>query len=401
MAAAFPSSQATLPKVTLPDLGQSTSETVKDFRTLIQNDPTLLKNTTAMFIQAGSDPLNVTQNLAGFLVNLDKITRTAPAYDASAEKNSPGGSMGILTNLLEPYLKTAAGQEFFRDARVDKVLQSVLKEWTAYLKSPESASVLTNEDGGWFSRAALSDEERKTFFQDYKCEQEAPHYGFESWDQFFTREFREGARPVAAPDDDNIITAACESVKVVFQPDVQLSDTFNIKDHKYSLGTMFNDQDLAGKFGGGRLYQGSLNPTNYHRWHAPVSGTISTMQVIAGTFFHSGMNVAFDASPFTGAIEYEVGAALHEATRCVIVIDNAKLGPVACVFAGMRERGSCEPTVQVGDDVSKGDQLGMFHFGGSTHCLIFNRNINVSVPSEGVVPSGLPVAVNSQLFTVS
>ncbi|RAH47745.1 phosphatidylserine decarboxylase [Aspergillus brunneoviolaceus CBS 621.78] len=397
----FLKSTATLPKVTLPDLGQLTSGTVKDFRALIQNDPTLLKNATAMFIQAGSDPLSVTQNLAGFLVNLDKITRTAPAYDASAAKNSLGGSMGILTNLLEPYLKTAAGQEFFRDARVDKVLQSLLKEWTVYLKSPESASVLTDDDGGWFSRAALSDEERTTMFQDYQCDPEAPHYGFQSWDQFFTREFRASARPVAAPDDDNIITAACESTQVVFQPDVQLSDTFNIKDHKYSLSTMFGDQELAGKFGGGRLYQGALNPTNYHRWHAPVSGTISTMQVIAGTFFNSGMNAAFDASPVTAVIENEVGAALHEATRCVIVIDNAKLGPVACVFAGMRERGSCEPTVRAGDEVSKGDQIGMFHFGGSTHCLVFNRNINFSVLSEGAVQSGQTVAVNSQLFTVS
>ncbi|RAH80157.1 phosphatidylserine decarboxylase [Aspergillus japonicus CBS 114.51] len=390
-------SQVTLPKVTLPDLGQATSGTVKDFRALIQNDPTLLKNATAMFIQAGSDPLNVTQNLANFLVNLDKITRTAPAYDASAARNSLGGSMGILTNLLEPYLKTQAGQEFFKDARVDKVLQSLLKEWTVYLKSPESASVLTDEDGGWFNDAALP-EGRDTFFRQYKCEPDDIHYGYQSWDQFFTREFREGVRPVAGPDDDNVITAACESIKVVFEPDVQLSDTFDIKGHKYSLSMMFNDENLAEKFGGGRLYQGYLSGTNYHRWHAPVSGTVISSHVIAGTYFPSGPNAAFNASPFTGAIEYEVGAALHEATRCVIVLDSGKLGPVACVFAGMRERGSCEPTVQVGDAVSKGDQLGMFHFGGSTHCLIFGPQVRLSMAD---LPSDQNVPVNSQLFIVA
>ena len=37
----------------------------------------------------------------------------------------------------------------------------------------------------------------------------------------------------------------------------------------------------------------------------------------------------------------------------------------------MAEVSSCEITVKVGDKVKKGQELGMFHFGGSTHCLIF------------------------------
>lgn len=31
---------------------------------------------------------------------------------------------------------------------------------------------------------------------------------------------------------------------------------------------------------------------------------------------------------------------------------------------------ACEITVYDGQHVNKGDQIGMFHFGGSTHCLI-------------------------------
>jgi phosphatidylserine decarboxylase len=32
---------------------------------------------------------------------------------------------------------------------------------------------------------------------------------------------------------------------------------------------------------------------------------------------------------------------------------------------------TCETSVEVGQHVRKGDELGMFHYGGSTYCLIF------------------------------
>ena len=41
------------------------------------------------------------------------------------------------------------------------------------------------------------------------------------------------------------------------------------------------------------------------------------------------------------------------------------------VAVGMSEVSTCEVTVAAGETVEKGDQLGMFHHGGSTHCLIF------------------------------
>jgi len=50
----------------------------------------------------------------------------------------------------------------------------------------------------------------------------------------------------------------------------------------------------------------------------------------------------------------------------------------------MAEVSTCEVTVEKGDTVKKGDQLGMFHFGGSTHALLFRKGVNVifELPEE-------------------
>ncbi len=53
----------------------------------------------------------------------------------------------------------------------------------------------------------------------------------------------------------------------------------------------------------------------------------------------------------------------------------------------MAEVSSCEITVKPGDKVKKGDELGMFHFGGSTHCLIFGPDVKLKFDTYDEIPS--------------
>merc|ERR1711967_206207 len=112
---------------------------------------------------------------------------------------------------------TPSGFAAFLDPDVNKMLKKVLNAWGEYLTSPESASVLDDSSSGWFGETGAKDltavanvgSTSYRFEELFQCDPSAKHYGYKSWDDFFTRLFREDVRPVASPDDDNVIANAC------------------------------------------------------------------------------------------------------------------------------------------------------------------------------------------------
>jgi phosphatidylserine decarboxylase len=75
------------------------------------------------------------------------------------------------------------------------------------------------------------------------------------------------------------------------------------------------------------------------------------------------------------------------ATRATIFIENPLLGLVCFLPIGMAEVSSCDITVATGDHVEKGDPIGMFHFGGSSHCLIFGPQVELDFDLHGQAPN--------------
>ena len=85
----------------------------------------------------------------------------------------------------------------------------------------------------------------------------------------------------------------------------------------------------------------------------------------------------------------------------MITIDTGDpaIGHVGAVFVGMADISSVEFVVDEGQHVSKGSELGMFHYGGSSHCLVFQKGANVSWQ---VSPAPeIPITVNQHLAVVS
>ena len=68
---------------------------------------------------------------------------------------------------------------------------------------------------------------------------------------------------------------------------------------------------------------------------------------------------------------------------------------------GMAEVSTCEITVFEGQRVKKGQQTGMFHFGGSTHCLIFWHGVEVDFQlHDKPGPNAKNIPINSKITTV-
>lgn len=199
---------------------------------------------------------------------------------------------------------------------------------------------------------------------------------------FFTRRVKDSARPVASPDDDNIVVNACESKVFNIGQDAKLRDKFWIKGQPYSVVDMLGNDPLARQFDGATVYQAFLSALSYHRWHAPVSGKVKRCFVRDGTYFSEPLfeSMAKGSGEInTQGIAIAQGYLAALATRAVIFLeaDNPAIGLMAFIGVGMDEVSTCEITVKEGQRLRKGDEIGMFHFGGSSHCLLFRKEVKV------------------------
>ncbi|HXR44300.1 MAG TPA: phophatidylserine decarboxylase associated domain-containing protein, partial [Pseudolysinimonas sp.] len=278
---------------------------------------------------------------------------------------SEGGMVTTpLAAILDWTMGTPAGFAAYRDPRINGMLKKVLDAWSVFLSGPESLYVLNDSPTGWMSPKA----QEVVGMADYRHDPHAEHWGFTSWNDFFTRRLTDGARPVAAPEDDDVIVSSCESTPYRISSDVQLRSEFWIKSQPYSLHDMLGGDPSADEFVGGTVYQGFLSALNYHRWHSPVAGTIVRAFLQPGTYFSEAESEGPDPISSEAYLP-------HMAARAIILIqaDNPVIGLMAVVPVGMIEVSSCviDPSIVPGHHVSKGDELGYFQFGGSTECLVF------------------------------
>ena len=147
---------------------------------------------------------------------------------------------------------------------------------------------------------------------------------------------------------------------------------------------MFNSNEMAENFYGGTVYQGFLSATSYHRWHSPVCGLIVHTELVDGSYYSQTSAIRNDRYAPKESQAYLA----QVATRGIIYIqaDNPDIGMMAFISIGMTEVSSNKITVKAGDHVKKGDQLGMFHYGGSTHCLVFRPEVNLDFDLRGQTP---------------
>lgn len=375
---------------------------MKEFKEMIEGDTRLYLLFTSMFQQIpkkknySKDPSGQSQirDYEHLIHVLNHILTTAPSWNDKSERV---GLVGLPINaILDWPIGTHSGFALFLDPQVNAMIKKMLNAWGEYLQSPASAEVLNDGKSGWFGPTGVKEltvtanvgETSHNFSDMFHCDPNAKHYGFTSWDNFFTRTFKEGVRPVAGPDDPNVIANACESLPFKSARNVKLRDHFWVKGQRYSLLDMLAQDPLAEKFVGGTVYQAFLSALSYHRWHSPVSGKIVKAFVKDGTYYSeppfedfTDTHDADEGGESTGQ-----GYITATATRAIIFIeaDNPTIGLMAFLGIGMAEVSTCQITVKEGQHVEKGDQLGMFHFGGSTHCLIFRKELDVQgLPQPG------------------
>jgi len=336
---------------------------IAEFRELIDSDAVVRMYVQRMITEVPRRKRYRRNHLDG----VEQMLRLINAVLTMAPEFGENAVITPFCAILDRTMGTSSGFAAYRDPRINAMLQKILTVWCRFLSGAESLYVLNDSPSGWKCDAAR----RAIGIEQFEHDPADEHWGFGSWNDFFTRRFKDGARPVASPQDDKVIVNACESTPYRLATGVNRQDRFWIKSQPYSLQDMLGNDDSVDQFVGGTVYQAYLSAMNYHRWHSPVAGTIVRAFLQQGTYFSEAVSEDWDAVAPPVSQSYLA----HVAVRAIILIeaDDPVIGLVAFVAIGMDEVSSCVigKHVTPGYHVGKGQELGCFQFGGSTHCLVF------------------------------
>lgn len=204
---------------------------------------------------------------------------------------------------------------------------------------------------------------------------------YATFNDFFTRPLREGARPIAAAPFVCPVDAAISQ----FGP-IEHDQLFQAKGHSYSTRALVGgDQALAHRFDHGHFATLYLAPRDYHRIHMPCEGRLKRMIYVPGDLFSVNPLTARHVPGLFARNERVVCEFECAHGPMVMVLVGATIvGSMATVWHGVvnppRTREPREWTYEERDIVlAKGAEMGRFLL-GSTVILLFPQNVLTFTP---------------------
>jgi phosphatidylserine decarboxylase len=253
------------------------------------------------------------------------------------------------------------------------VLEEPGLSWTNYfveergkfMDSPASAKIVND----WLADRSLGNE-------DFVL----PEQGFQSFNEFFIRDIKPGARPISAVKDNSVLVSPADGVINMINNDLQLDDQIPMKGKMtLNLTEMLDSSKYASKFVGGTALTVVLMPYNYHHYHAPISGIVveSNENVGERLFGFTDLNDFINH----GNVGYNKDFSVLEHFRHgYFIIKTEDHGYIAMVPVGLQTVGSVVfedrlKLVVSGQEqkIYKGEKLGHFAYGGSTVLLFFEK----------------------------
>jgi phosphatidylserine decarboxylase len=228
-----------------------------------------------------------------------------------------------------------------------------------------------------------------------------PPGGFSSFDEFFTRELKPGAR-VVDPRPSSVASPADGRIED-FGP-MDAGAEFLVKGQTYSAAELLDDPEQAEAFRGGSFFIVYLSPRDYHRVHAPVRGRVRMVRHVDGTLLPVNS---------VGLSHFPLLFAKNE--RVVTIQASPTFGDVATIMVGAIGVGrismSFDPRITTnqgqaaspidygtqGPELEKGGHLGTFHLGSTAIVMTQPGSpLRFAVSSGQTVRMGQAVAVAEQ-----
>lgn len=223
--------------------------------------------------------------------------------------------------------------------------------------------------------------------------------GFETFNDFFTRELEPGARPVdssgtaiVSPVDGTVSSAGA----------IESNSIFQAKGLTYSLDDLLaTDLDDADRYIDGAYATIYLAPYNYHRVHAPLDGRVSAAHYIPGDLFSVNGTTA---ARVPGLFHRNERVALHfesgQGPWSLVLVGALNVGSISTPWSGEirpRKAGVVD-AIDVANgpgEVRKGDLVGWFNM-GSTIILLLPAG---RCEWAGTLVAGRPVRMGERIGT--
>jgi len=391
------------------DPGAQFDPVVQDLLDFLQGDPIIAwlmaqacrQNATMLAtpdLDTGGVPLPRIDDAIWFAAYCNALLTQTPRFIDDQLVGLPFSGMTVG---IDP---TLAGSQLLGLPQFNEKMRAVLDQWHRFLGTAASNWVFAVDGQQW-----LSDQAKAMYhFDDWQKDNETLPY-WNSWNSFFTREFKDPAtqRPIADPESNQ--TVICPNDGSLFRWEYQVAsdNTYWFKDMNYSLRDILSSSDptqqetidkygLVDMFSGGYIFQTYLNPYNFHRWWVPVNGKVLFDPIsIPGAYF-----AKLVLPDFTGATTASLPYLCEANARGLIVFETPDYGHVCCIPLGMSEVSTIDfdPAMTMGAEVRKGQPMGMFNYGGSSFAilyenlpdkqLVFMDGNGQHFPQRPVLPSG-------------
>ena len=187
-------------------------------------------------------------------------------------------------------------------------------------------------------------------------EVELPVQDYRSFNAFFTRRLKPGARPL--PTDCNLLASPADARVLAWE--IRDGMVMPVKGRAFSVAQLLGDAQLAHDYRGGACCVLRLAPADYHRFVHIDDGVQGPVRRIDG-FLHSVSPLALRTmlAVFTGNV------------RELCHIESERFGELIQVDVGALVVGRIVQHQRLGGPVSRGQEKGYFEFGGSTIILLF------------------------------
>lgn len=190
---------------------------------------------------------------------------------------------------------------------------------------------------------------------------------FDSYNAFFTRKIKAEQRPIN--EQKNILISPSDG-KVTAYPITQ-EGRFWIKHTQYSAAQLLKDERLAERYMGGWIYVIRLTVDDYHRYCYVADGRKSRQRKIRGVL-HTVNPVANDYYPI-----YKMNS------REYCLLKTKELGTILLMEVGALMVGKINNHEEDSAQVKRGDEKGMFEFGGST--IVVMTEPGMAEPDKDII----------------